>query len=83
MALTGLALAHPSGSARALQPQGLAREIRVAQPREGRAERRRFWLIGVATILAALWAVRDPLPATVALAGAVAWLSRPPRRDPR
>lgn len=80
-ALAGLALLHPPESGRAFRPSSLPHEARTREEPGHAVERRRFWLIGVATVVAALWAVRDPLPATVMLAGVVAWLSRPPRRS--
>ncbi len=78
-ALAGLALLHPAGSDLAFRPSLPAFEPPVADDRHRADDTRRIGLIAVATVVAALWAVREPLLATVALAGIVAWLSRPRR----
>lgn len=81
-ALLGASLLSPPGSARPFRPVmpaiPAAPDPVVAAVHDGR---RRFIWIGVATVAAALWASRDPLLASAALAAAVAWLSRP-RRAP-
>lgn len=79
-ALAGLALLHPAGSDLAFRPSLPAFEPPVADDRHRADDTRRIGLIAVATVVAALWAVREPLLATVALAGVVAWLSRPRRQ---
>jgi hypothetical protein len=81
-ALLGASLLSPPGSARPFRPvmpaTWAAPDPVVAIVHDGR---RRFIWIGVATVAAALWASRNPLLATAALAATVAWLSRP-RRAP-
>jgi hypothetical protein len=78
-ALAGLALLHPQGSGLSYRPSLPACEPPVPSGRPDQDDRRRIWLIAGATVVAALWAVRDPLLASAALAAVVAWLSRPPR----
>jgi tetratricopeptide (TPR) repeat protein len=79
VALAGLGLLHPQGSTRACRPSLPASEPSVASGRREREANRRIWLIAVAMLVAAIWAGRDPLLASAALAAAVAWLSRPER----
>jgi hypothetical protein len=79
VALAGLALLHPAGSELAYRPSLSALEPPVADDRHRVDDNRRIWLIAVATVVAAIWAVRQPLLATTALAAVVAWLSRPRR----
>ena len=82
-ALTGAAWLHPFGSGLSYQQR------RVFMPNGSRAaevEPRdtdppyRLWLLGVATIAAAIYAVFNPLLAAAGLALVVAVLSRPRRR---
>ncbi len=78
-ALAGLALLHPQGSALAYRPTLPPYEPPLAADRHRWEDDRRIGLIAVATVVAAVWAVREPLLATTALAAVVAWLSRPSR----
>lgn len=82
-ALAGAAWLHPLGSGLSYQQR------RVFMPNGSRAaelEPRdsdppyRLWLLGVATIAAAIYAIENPLLAAAGLALAVAVLSRPRRR---
>jgi hypothetical protein len=79
VALAGLALLHPAGSALAYRPSLPAFEPLVAADRYRSEDNRRIGLIAAATVVAAIWAVRQPLLATAGLAAVVAWLSRPNR----
>jgi hypothetical protein len=78
-ALAGLALLHPAGSELPYRPSLPAFEPPVADERHHAEDTRRIGLIAVATVVAAIWAVRQPLLATAGLAAVVAWLSRPSR----
>jgi hypothetical protein len=80
-AVLAATLLHPPGSARPRQPTmpagipAASGTVNVA-----REPRRRLVLMAIATVAAAVWAVRDPILASAALAGVVAWLSRPRKR---
>lgn len=74
--LAGLVLLHPAGSERPTRP-ALLLAPRVPESREMRDGRRRFGWLAAGTVVAALWAARNPMLATLFLAGLVAWLSRP------
>lgn len=78
-ALTGAALLHPWGSAVALRASPLAASIAVGVTAPELDSRRRLVWMAVATVVAAIWAVRNPLLASAALAAVVAWLTRPRR----
>jgi hypothetical protein len=79
VALAGLALLHPAGSELAYRPSLPAFEPPLADDRYRLEDNRRIGLIAAATVVAAIWAVRQPLLATAALAAVVAWLSRSSR----
>ncbi len=78
-ALAGLALLHPADSGLAFRPGLSPFEPPAASDRHRSADNRRIALIAAATVVAAIWAVREPLLAAAALAAVVAWLSRPSR----
>jgi hypothetical protein len=77
-ALQGAALLHPPESARAHLP---APAPRIRQP-DARARKsplgRRFGLLAFATVVAALWAIPDPVPAALTLAVVVILVTRLP-----
>lgn len=82
-ALAGAAWLHPFGSGlsyqqrRVFMPNG----SRAAEPEPRESDPPyRLWLLGVATIAAAIYAIGHPLLAAAGLALAVAVLSRPRRR---
>jgi hypothetical protein len=74
-AMAGTALLQPFRSLRPLRP---ALPPPIAQPQRttSTGPGRRFGIIAIGTIGAALWAVHDPLPAALALAAIVAWVAR-------
>ncbi len=82
-ALAGAAWLHPFGSGlsyqqrRVFMPNG-SRAAELA-PRDAEPPYR-LWLLGAATVAAAIYAIRDPLLAAAGLALVVAVLSRPRRR---
>lgn len=78
-AVLGAALLHPLGSERPHRPAVSAhrREPPAPAPARATVPGRRFGLIAAATVIAALWAIRDPLPAAALLAAIVLWLARP------
>jgi hypothetical protein len=80
-AVLAAALLHPPGSTRSLKPT-MPAAIPAAPGTANVANeaRRRLVLMAIATVVAAVWAVRDPILASAALAGVVAWLSRPRKR---
>jgi hypothetical protein len=76
-ALQGAALLHPAESSR---PQMSVLPPRIRQP-ESVAPRKtpvakRFGLLALATVIAALWAIPDPVPAAIALAIVVVVVTR-------
>jgi hypothetical protein len=76
-ALQGAALLHPAGSSRSRIPP-LTPRIRQpdAAAARTRAPWRRFSLLALATVVAALWAIPDPVPAAIALAVVVVLVTR-------
>jgi hypothetical protein len=76
----GASLLFPLGSPRPLVPAPGVRPAREVSPPAAPATNRRLGLIGIATVMAALWAVRDPVPAFLALAGIVVLTIRNPQR---
>lgn len=76
-ALQGAALLHPAGSSRSRIPS-LPPRIRQPDAVAARAKPpwRRFSLLALATVIAALWAIPDPVPAAIALAVVVVLVTR-------
>lgn len=81
----GAGLLFPLGSRRALLPVPDPRTLRPdpadAAPKVAPALYRRFGLIAAATVLASLWAIKDPIPAFLALAAMVVFMIRVPQRS--
>lgn len=80
----GAGLLFPLGSARPLLPVPDPRSTalgRGASPAATSAAYRRFGLVAAATVAAALWAIRDPVPAFFALAAMVVLMIRVPQRS--
>jgi hypothetical protein len=81
-AQVGAGLLYPLGSGQPLIPlrstAALATNPAGSLPREWR----RFGLIAIATVVSALWALRDPVPAAVLLALTVGWTIRSWRVQP-
>lgn len=85
-ALQGAALLHPSGST---QSHRTVMPPRIPQPDPGTTGKsplgKRFGLVALATVIAALWAVPDPVPAAIMLAIVVVLVTRsmgsPARRN--
>ncbi len=78
-ALQGAALLHPPESARAQRPAPTPR-IRQPDAAASRKSRlgRRFGMLAFATVVAALWAIPDPVPAALTLAVVVLLVTRLP-----
>jgi tetratricopeptide (TPR) repeat protein len=78
-ALQGAAMLHPSESNRAHVP---VIAPRIRQPDAVQAKKsllgRRFGLLAFATVVAALWAIPDPVPAAITLAIVVVLVTRLP-----
>jgi hypothetical protein len=76
-ALQGASLLHPPGSSRSHLP---VLPPRVRQPDAASAKKsptaRRFGLLALAIVIAALWAIPDPVPAAIALAVVVVLVTR-------
>jgi len=82
--LAGYALLFPRGSAepeRAILPSPAERRRDPETADRGSSTRRLGWM-ALAMIVAAIWAIRDPLLASAALAAVVAWLSRSGQTHP-
>lgn len=78
-ALQGAALLHPADSARAHAPV-LTPRVRQPDAVAPKASLlgRRFGLLALATVVAALWAIPDPIPAALTLAAVVIIVTRLP-----
>jgi hypothetical protein len=78
-ALQGAALLHPASSGRAHRPAAVPR---IRQPDMAAARKsplgRRFGMLAFATVVAALWAIPDPVPAALTLAVVVLLVTRLP-----
>jgi tetratricopeptide (TPR) repeat protein len=77
-ALQGASLLHPAGSSRSLTP---VLTPRIRQPDAVSSKRKsvtakRFGFLALATVVAALWAIPDPVPAAIALAIVVVIVTR-------
>jgi hypothetical protein len=79
-ALAGAALLHPLGSDQPYRPTVQPVALAPQEPPRARSSGARLGAIAAATVLAALWAVRHPVPASVALGLMVLWLARPTAR---
>lgn len=82
-ALQGAALLHPAGSSRARIPL-LPPRIRQPDPKASPTTPpwRRFGVLALAIVIAALWAIPDPVPAAIALAVVVVLVTRNPSGTP-
>lgn len=76
----GAALLFPLGSSRPLHLAPGASPAREVPPPAAPATSRKFGLIAIGTVVAALWAIRDPIPAFFALAAIVVLTIRNPGR---
>ncbi|HWA15182.1 MAG TPA: hypothetical protein VG817_02030 [Gemmatimonadales bacterium] len=78
-ALQGAALLHPAGSNRAHVP---VTPPRIRQPERVKPRQsplgRRFGFLALATVVAALWAIPDPIPAALTLTAVVVLVTRLP-----
>ena len=74
----GAALLHPLGSTRPLLPAPV-KPVRASVAKPTPTTNRKLGLIAIGTVLAALWGIRDPIPAFFALAGIVVLTIRNPR----
>lgn len=75
-AQVGAALLFPLGSGKALLPAVASANPRPISVPAVSHDRRRFGAIAIATVVCALWAIYDPLPAAVVLAATVVLAAR-------
>ncbi len=81
-AQVGAGLLYPLGSGQPLIPLRSSAAPATNPARPLRGEGRRFGVIAIATVVSALWAIRDPVPAAVVLALTVGWTIRSWRVQP-